>query len=119
MMPTANLRSDGSKLFREVYLCIVEYILLVSRLQLLRLCESPGQASTSLGYGLEQLPLTWCTRKWKESPWLCDKSGTVSGPSKLIDAQSFHNLSSDSLSSVVNTPRLCIHRPSTARLGIR
>lgn len=25
MMPTANLRSDGSKLFREVYLCIASF----------------------------------------------------------------------------------------------
>jgi hypothetical protein len=37
MMPTANLRSDGSMLFRELYLCFLEYILLVGKLQLVRL----------------------------------------------------------------------------------
>ena len=80
MMPTANLRSGGSKLIRKVYLCILGYILLASRLPLLRLQRSPQQVLTSLGHGSQRLPTLRRFRMREEGAWLCDEFGAFSEP---------------------------------------
>ena len=90
MMPTANLRSDGTKLFREVYLCILRHILLANTSQLRRLRRPSQQASPPLGHGAERLPSPRCIRERRGEGVVVRRHRQLQRAEKSFSAQSFH-----------------------------